>query len=184
MCAAGAEYPCCANLLKQVREPLPQRLLGPIQPRLDGFLRALHHAGDLGVGQVVVFRQHDRGALFFRQLGNRGGDVFTGIVVLRGRRWLGRVLQRLGRVPFPVPQPVDARIARQGEQPRRKIPARPVFADVLIDAHKYLLRNIVRVTGITEQPVTEIDEGKFVARQQFIERGFLAALQALDQLRI
>ena len=131
-------------------EARTEELFGAVEPGFDGFLGATHDGSNLSVGLTVVFGEHERGALIGGQLGNGGGNVcadFVHIKFVRDgfvcSRRVGQVVERFGGVALPPAEPVDAEVVREREQPRRKFPTRPVRADLLIDADKHFLGDII-----------------------------------------
>jgi hypothetical protein len=77
---------------------------------------------------------------------------------------------------------VDDGIAGKREEPGRKLRARAVAADVLLDADKNLLRDVIRLSSVAQHPVNEFHHEPPVAPQQFIKGGGVAGLNLLDKL--
>ena len=145
----------------------------------------------------MIFLQHDRGPLFFRQFRHRALDqpaeilprnqIFDRLRRLSRRREIQQIdiLRCLhhGRPPLAA-NPVAAQIERDPIQPRRelRLPAKP--GKRAKGTEKGLLTHVARVFFASNRAVREREDGAFPPQNELVEAVGIAANGFRDELFI
>lgn len=170
-------------------EALAQGLPGPVDSGFDGFFRAFHDVGDFGVGEVVVFAEHNGGALVFGKGGDGVGDLLFEFASRDGVGWrgfvagrvYGEVVQRIGGVTFAPTDPVEGGVAGDAKEPGAEFPGGIEIVTVLVDANEHILGRVLGVGLVAENAMEEIVDGVLVSMHEDVERGVVPAGKACHE---
>ena len=155
-------------------------------------------SGDFLVAHFVLPAEQDRGALVFRQFGERlldffcefaVQDIFRGqenfFVLVLPRRLVVvfgvRFLERFGGMARAPADFVQAQIARDGEKPGGKFGGAPVAGAGFPDLEKRILRHVLGLGLVAERAKNEVEQRLLVFPGQSRKRRAVAAFHTQHQ---
>ena len=163
--------------------------------RLGRRERAAEDFGNLLVTQILLAAEQDGAALVLGQGGHGIGDLLGQFPVQQAVRRRGaglvlnlvarlvlavrvRLVQRLGRVPRPPAELVQAEIAGDGEEPGGELGGLDVAGARFVYLQKDILRQVLRLGLVPQGAVDEVHDRLLVFPDQLGESRAVAALDA------
>ena len=135
-------------------ELLGERAARAEEERLERGRRDAEDLGDLGVRATLELAKHDGLTLLRRDLRERGEELADArAVVVRLRSGDAVVELDLARPGLLVPEPLLDRVARDREEPVRRLPRTDALLERAIRVEERRLRDVLRIGVVAENRV-------------------------------